>query len=79
MLTALQRFGRYHHIWRQEREETLLRFCQGNPLLSEFESQMLYYRDLELEINAEPEYLSVGALALYTGDLTCSFQFKVLT
>ncbi|XP_046898543.1 dynein axonemal heavy chain 5 isoform X2 [Hypomesus transpacificus] len=72
VLTALERFGRYHHIWRQEREETLLRFCQGNPLLSEFESQMLYYRDLELEINAEPEYLSVGALALYTADLKLS-------
>ena len=43
------------------------RFSQGSPLLSEFESQILYYRDLELEINAEPEFLTVGALALYTG------------
>lgn len=44
-------------------------FVQGNPLLAEFESQILYYRDLELEINAEPEFITVGSLALYTGEL----------
>lgn len=43
------------------------RFIQGSPLLSEFESQILFYRDLELEINSEPEYITVGALALFTG------------
>lgn len=45
------------------------RFIQGSPLLSEFESQILFYRDLELEINSEPEYITVGALALYTGQM----------
>uniref|UniRef100_A0A7N6BK52 AAA+ ATPase domain-containing protein n=1 Tax=Anabas testudineus TaxID=64144 RepID=A0A7N6BK52_ANATE len=48
------------------------RFIQGSPLLSEFESQILFYRDLELEINSEPEYITVGALALYTADLKMS-------
>uniref|UniRef100_A0A673GVC6 Dynein heavy chain 5, axonemal-like n=1 Tax=Sinocyclocheilus rhinocerous TaxID=307959 RepID=A0A673GVC6_9TELE len=69
VLTALDRFSLYHHIWKKDREETIQKFIQGNPLLSEFESQILYYRDLELEINAEPEFISVGALALYTADL----------
>uniref|UniRef100_A0A3B4UMV2 Dynein axonemal heavy chain 5 n=1 Tax=Seriola dumerili TaxID=41447 RepID=A0A3B4UMV2_SERDU len=42
------------------------KFIQGSPLLSEFESQILFYRDLELEINSEPEFITVGALALFT-------------
>ncbi|KAF4087596.1 hypothetical protein AMELA_G00072460 [Ameiurus melas] len=66
---AFERFGRYHHIWRKDRESTIQMFVQGNPLLAEFESQILYYRDLELEISAEPEFITVGALALYTADL----------
>uniref|UniRef100_A0A8C7NSW9 Dynein, axonemal, heavy chain 5 n=1 Tax=Oncorhynchus mykiss TaxID=8022 RepID=A0A8C7NSW9_ONCMY len=69
VMNALDRFSRYHHIWRKEREDTIQKFIQGSPLLSEFESQILYYKDLELEINAEPEYITVGALALYTADL----------
>ncbi|XP_060727240.1 dynein axonemal heavy chain 5 [Tachysurus vachellii] len=66
---AFERFSRYHHIWRKDRESTIQLFVQENPLLAEFESQILYYRDLELEITAEPEIITVGALALYTADL----------
>ncbi|XP_058868792.1 dynein axonemal heavy chain 5 isoform X2 [Acipenser ruthenus] len=69
VLTALEHFKSYHHIWRKEREETIQKFIMERPLLSEFESQIIYYRDLELEINAEPEFITVGALALYTADL----------
>lgn len=42
-------------------------FITQNPLLSEFESQILYFQHLEQEIRAEPEYVYVGALALCTG------------
>ena len=95
-MTSLDRFSRYHHIWRKDREDAMrkydalndenfipdchhreliffffffffYRFIQGSPLLSEFESQIIFYRDLELEINSEPEYITVGALALFTG------------
>ncbi|XP_059194328.1 dynein axonemal heavy chain 5 [Centropristis striata] len=72
VMTALHRFSRYHHIWRKDREDTMRKFIQGSPLLSEFESQILFYRDLELEINSEPEYITVGALALFTADLKMS-------
>ncbi|XP_040900389.1 dynein heavy chain 5, axonemal isoform X3 [Toxotes jaculatrix] len=72
VMTALDRFSRYHHIWRKDREDTMQKFTQGCPLLSEFESQILFYRDLELEINSEPEFITVGALALYTADLKMS-------
>lgn len=66
--SAFERFGQYHHIWRKDRESTIQMFVQENPLLADFESQILYYRDLELEINSEPEFITVGALALYTGE-----------
>ncbi|XP_031154494.1 dynein heavy chain 5, axonemal isoform X1 [Sander lucioperca] len=72
VMTALDRFSRYHHIWRKDREDTMRKFIQGSPLLSEFESQIIFYRDLELEINSEPEYITVGALALFTADLKMS-------
>lgn len=42
-------------------------------MLSEFESQILYYRDLQLEINSEPECINVGALALFTGYIKKNF------
>ncbi|KAI7806102.1 putative dynein heavy chain 5 [Triplophysa rosa] len=76
VINALDRFRLYNHIWKKDREETILKFIQANPLLSEFESQILYYRDLELEINIEPEFILVGALALYTADLKLALTFE---
>ncbi|XP_030249745.1 dynein heavy chain 5, axonemal isoform X1 [Sparus aurata] len=72
VMTSLDRFSRYHHIWRKDREDAMRKFIQGSPLLSEFESQIIFYRELELEINSEPEYITVGALALFTADLKMS-------
>ncbi|XP_068612434.1 dynein axonemal heavy chain 5 [Brachionichthys hirsutus] len=72
VMTALDRFSRYHHIWREDHEEMMCEFAQDSPLLSEFESQIILYRDLELEIKSEPEYITVGALALFTADLKMS-------
>nr|XP_054361159.1 dynein axonemal heavy chain 5 [Mirounga angustirostris] len=62
-------FKRYNHIWQNEKEEMVLAFITENPLLSEFESQILYFQKLEQEINAEPECIHVGAVAVYTADL----------
>ncbi|XP_070603204.1 dynein axonemal heavy chain 5 isoform X1 [Erythrolamprus reginae] len=69
VVSALERFKCYHHIWQREKEETIENFIKGSPLLSDFESQILYYRDLELKINSESEYICVGTVALYTADL----------
>ncbi|TKC53227.1 hypothetical protein EI555_007550, partial [Monodon monoceros] len=62
-------FKRYNHIWQKEKEETIVTFIMKNPLLSEFESQILYFQKLEQEINTEPEYICAGTIALYTADL----------
>ncbi|XP_076010940.1 dynein axonemal heavy chain 5 isoform X2 [Genypterus blacodes] len=69
---ALQRFSCYHHIWKKDRKETMQSFSEGSHLVSEFESQIRYYRQLELQINSEPEFIIVGALALFTEALKMS-------
>ncbi|XP_027953732.1 dynein heavy chain 5, axonemal [Eumetopias jubatus] len=67
--TSMDGFKRYNHIWQKEKEEMVMMFITENPLLSEFESQILYFQKLEQEINAEPECIHVGAVAVYTADL----------
>ncbi|EGV96920.1 Dynein heavy chain 5, axonemal [Cricetulus griseus] len=66
VITSMERFKCYNHIWQKEKEETVMAFISQNPLLSEFESRILYFQSLEQEINAEPEYICVGSIALYT-------------
>nr|XP_019946997.1 PREDICTED: dynein heavy chain 5, axonemal [Paralichthys olivaceus] len=73
---ALDGFSRFHHIWREDREESMQKFVQGSPLLSDFENQIVFYRDLELEINSEPELITVRALALSTADLKLSLTVE---
>nr|XP_048312992.1 dynein axonemal heavy chain 5 [Myodes glareolus] len=72
VITSMDRFKCYNHIWQKEKEETIKAFIEQNPLLSEFESKILYFQSLEQEIIAEPEYISVGSIALYTADLKFS-------
>ncbi|ERE85885.1 dynein heavy chain 5, axonemal [Cricetulus griseus] len=72
VITSMERFKCYNHIWQKEKEETVMAFISQNPLLSEFESRILYFQSLEQEINAEPEYICVGSIALYTADLKFS-------
>ncbi|RLV98350.1 hypothetical protein DV515_00010875 [Chloebia gouldiae] len=74
VLTALERFSCYHHIWQRDKEETIDKFMVGNPLLYEFESEILHFQDLDLKINSEPEYICVGAIALYTADLKLALR-----
>ncbi|XP_024103279.2 dynein axonemal heavy chain 5 [Pongo abelii] len=69
VITSMDCFKRYNHIWQKEKEEAIKTFITQSPLLSEFESQILYFQNLEQEINAEPEYICVGSIALYTADL----------
>uniref|UniRef100_A0A8C4MPB6 Dynein axonemal heavy chain 5 n=1 Tax=Equus asinus asinus TaxID=83772 RepID=A0A8C4MPB6_EQUAS len=69
VITCMDCFKHYNHIWQKEKEETIMTFIMKNPLLSEFESEILYFQNLVREINAEPEYICVGAIALYTADL----------
>uniref|UniRef100_A0A8V0X370 Dynein axonemal heavy chain 5 n=1 Tax=Gallus gallus TaxID=9031 RepID=A0A8V0X370_CHICK len=77
VLTALESFGCYHHIWQKDKEETIEKFMMGNPLLSEVESQILLVKDLEMKVSSEPEYICVGAIALYTADLKLALRAEI--
>ena len=65
--TALGDFNRFDPIWKESREDALSKFLESDPKLSEFEAQILHYKDLEQRIMEEPESTSVGAIALFTG------------
>ena len=65
--TALGDFNRFDTIWKESREVALKNFLEGNPKLSEFEAQILYYKHLERRLMEEPESANVGAIALFTG------------
>lgn len=68
MTTALEKFAHYHPIWQKERNETLEEFLAAQPKLGDFQSMLLHYSELEAEIEAEPEFYNVGAIALFTGE-----------
>uniref|UniRef100_A0A8C3PTP3 Dynein axonemal heavy chain 5 n=1 Tax=Calidris pygmaea TaxID=425635 RepID=A0A8C3PTP3_9CHAR len=77
VVTALESFNCYHHIWQKDKEETIEKLMMGNPLLSEFESEILHFQNLDLKINSEPEYICVGAIALYTADLKLALRAEI--
>ncbi|XP_060585698.1 dynein axonemal heavy chain 5-like, partial [Ruditapes philippinarum] len=67
--SALEKFADYHCIWEKDREEDLEAFLKDNPKLTEFESKIKYYEELEVSINSQPEYYDVGPIALFTEKL----------
>lgn len=69
VLTALDVFSHYQIIWKGDREQTIQEFLKCDPKLSEFEAQILHYKELEKSIVQEPDSYSVGAIALVTGKL----------
>lgn len=60
-------FLQYHSLWQRDHDEELRHFMASDPHVSEFESQIKQYENLSVSINAQPEYLPVGPLAIFTG------------
>ena len=67
VMTALEVFRHYQIIWKGNREQTIAEFLKTDPKLSEFEAQILHYKELEKRISLEPESYNVGAIAIVTG------------
>ncbi|XP_059507513.1 dynein axonemal heavy chain 5-like [Stegostoma tigrinum] len=65
----LKTFNKYSHIWREDREKALAKFIEGSPSLSDFEFQIKFYHNLQIQIQAEPWVMYLGALALCSDDL----------
>ncbi|EDV21817.1 uncharacterized protein TRIADDRAFT_59929 [Trichoplax adhaerens] len=70
--TALEAFYCYETLWQKDREEAIKEFIEGNPNLTEFEAEILYYQRMEKEIVGLPESYNVGAIALVTDTLKLS-------
>ena len=66
---SLERFKMYEHLWTLDREEHMKTFLESNPGLSEFESEIKRYMQLEETITEEEEEITVGSLSLVTGEL----------
>lgn len=65
--TALEKFSRYEHVWKDDKEDKMKEFLDQNPNLGEFEAQILCLKDTEEIVQQEPETYNVGAIALFTG------------
>ena len=69
-----QRFGDllaswepYHHLWQLDRRATMRAVSRRRPSLTEFETEMQRYKDIEAELAAKPATCRVGALVICTG------------
>ena len=67
MIIASTIFAQYNPLWEKDHEEELRRFLLNKPYVSEFENEIKYYENLGLSINSQPEFLTVGPLAIFTG------------
>lgn len=67
MVIALNIFTQYNSLWEKDHDEELKRFLSNKPYASEFENEIKYYENLGFNINSQPEFLTVGPLAIFTG------------
>ncbi|XP_052062310.1 dynein axonemal heavy chain 5-like isoform X2 [Mytilus californianus] len=67
--TALDHFSEFHSVWMVDRDEDLENFNKENPKLSEYEAKIKHYEEMEIQINALPEYYDVGPIGMYTEKL----------
>lgn len=54
-------------MWKDDRDVVLKDLFERSPSVEEFEQRILSYKDLIDQINAEPQFLIVGSIAVYTG------------
>ncbi|GAB1603178.1 hypothetical protein Ahia01_000598300, partial [Argonauta hians] len=67
--SSLEVFSHYHKLWSVDRNQDLDRFLAEDPSLSDFESKIVYYEQLENNILQEAECFDVGPIAIHTEKL----------
>uniref|UniRef100_H3AFE6 Dynein axonemal heavy chain 5 n=1 Tax=Latimeria chalumnae TaxID=7897 RepID=H3AFE6_LATCH len=67
---VLENFSNFSGIWNQDPGEKVKEFLESNPTMSEFNSQITYYSNLEMEINELPSHFTVGSVQFETESLT---------
>lgn len=64
---ALEYFKPYQHLWTEEKEESLTKFLECKPLLSDFEERIREYEQMESVVKEGVDELPIGTLILVTG------------
>ena len=59
-------FQKYSWIWETDKEETCLKFVQGNPTLDDFETQLCRFANVENDVEKLASVHIIGALSLHT-------------
>lgn len=64
---ALEYFKDYQHLWMDEKEESMAKFLESKPLLSDFEARIREYEKMESIVKEEVDELPVGTIVLVAG------------
>ena len=64
---ALKYFKDYQHLWMEEKEESMAKFLESEPLLSDFEARIRDYEKMESVVKEEVDELPVGTIVLVAG------------
>lgn len=64
---ALKYFEPYQHLWMEEKEQSIAKFLESKPLISDFESCIRDYEQMESVVKEGVDELPVGTLVLVTG------------
>lgn len=64
---ALEYFKDYQHLWMDEKEETIAKFLESKPMISDFEASIRQYEKLESAVKEEIDELEVGTIVLVAG------------
>jgi dynein heavy chain len=66
---ALKYFEPYQHLWMEEKEESIAKYLESKPLISDFEARIKAYKQMESVVKEGVDELPVGTLVLVTEDL----------
>ena len=67
---ALEHFKPYQHLWMEEKEESMAKFLESKPMLSDFEARIRDYEKMESVVKEEVDELPVGTIVLVAGEFT---------
>ncbi len=61
---SFSHFNVYKDLWQLEQEKKITEFMEKEPLLSDFENELRYFENLEVDITAEEDSITVGSMYL---------------
>ena len=68
-------FNVYQDLWQQEQEKKITEFMEKKPLLNDFENELFYFENLEVDITAEEDSIVVGSMYLDASEY-CTILYK---